>query len=77
MHTPAIKITMTKMFAKNGSIALADHCQAISLLQERITGTLIFKIPLLMILNTPSRIKVAKGGAAISCTCHGNDSYKG
>jgi hypothetical protein len=68
---------MKKKFAKNGLIVLAVSCQAISLLPGRTTGTLNFKIPLLMILNTPSRIKVAKGGAAICCTCHGNDSYKG
>jgi hypothetical protein len=72
---------MKKMFAKNGLIALANHYQAISLLSgepERTLEKLIFKIPLLMILNTPSRIKVAKGSsAAFSCTRPGNDSYKG
>lgn len=78
MHTPAIKITMTEMFERNGLIDLAAHCQAISLFsREQVTRTPTFKIPLQMILNTPKCIKVAKGGAAISCTCHGNDSYKG
>ena len=69
------------MFTKNGMIALATRCQAISLFSGnpgRTLEQLTFKIPLLMILNTPSRIKVAIGGsAAISCTCPGNDSYKG
>ena len=68
------------MLGRNGLIALTDHCQAISLFSGksgRILGKLTFKIPLLMILNTPRCIKVAKGGAAISCTCPGNDSYKG
>ena len=80
MHTPAIKITMNKKFAKNGLIVLAVGCQAIGLFSgksERIFEKLTFKIPLLMILNTPKCIKVAKGSAVIYCTCHGNDSYKG
>jgi len=74
------------MLTKKGLIDLANRCQAISLFsgkskydstQGRTAGTLTFKIPLLMILNTPSRIKVAIGGsAAISCTCPGNNSYK-
>lgn len=74
------------MFAKNGLIDLAAQRQAISLFSgeskydpapERILGKLTFKIPLLMILNTPSRIKIAKGSAVNYCTCRGNDSYKG
>ena len=78
MHTPAIKITMTEMFERNGLIDLADHCQAISLFSdEQVIRTSTFKIPLLMILNTPRCIKVAKGSAVIYCTRHGNDSYKG
>lgn len=78
MHTPAIKITMKNKFAKNGLIALADHCQAISLFSdEQAMKTSTFKIPLLMILNTPRCIKVAKGSAVNYCTCRGNYSYKG
>ena len=68
------------MFAKTGLIALADSCQAISLFSggpERILKKLTFKIPLLMILNTPRCIKVAKGSAVIYCTRHGNESNKG
>jgi hypothetical protein len=77
---------MKKKFAKNGLIVLAHRCQAISLFSgkskydltiERILGTLIFKIPLLMILNTPKCIKVAKGSAVFYCTRRGDDSYKG
>ena len=68
------------MLTKNGLIGLANRCQAISLFSGKPGRTLeqlTFKIPLLMILNTPSRIKVAIGGsAAISCTCPGNNSYK-
>ena len=42
------------MFARNGLIALAEHCQAISLfVGERAMRTPTFKIPLQMILNTP------------------------
>jgi hypothetical protein len=80
MHTPAIRITMTKMFAKNGLIDPADYCRAISLFPGKpgwIFEKLTFKIPLLIILNTPSCIKVAKGSAVNYCTCRGNDSYKG
>lgn len=68
------------MFAKNGLIDLVNHCQAIGLFAgklERIWENLIFKIPLLMILNTPRCIKVAQGSAVIYCTRRGNDSYKG
>jgi hypothetical protein len=68
------------MFTKNEMIDLANHCQAIILFSgkpRRTFENLTFKIPLLMILNTPSCIKVAKGGAALSCTRSGNDSYKG
>ena len=66
------------MFERNGLIALADHCQAIGLFpDERAMRTPTFKIPLLMILNTPRCIKVAKGSAVIYCTRHGNESNKG
>ena len=68
------------MFTRNGMIDLANHCQAISLFSGKPAWTLeqlTFKIPLLMILNTPSRIKVAKGSAVNYCTSRGNDSYKG
>ena len=66
------------MFERNGLIDLADHCQAISLFSdEQVIRTSTFKIPLLMILNTPRCIKVAKGSAVNYCTRHGNDSYKG
>jgi len=69
------------MFTRNGMIDLATQCQAISLFSGnpgRTLEQLTFKIPLLMILNTPRCIKVAIGGsAANSCTCPGNDSYKG
>jgi hypothetical protein len=77
---------MTKMFAKNGLIDLADCCQAIGpfsvkskydMATERIFGSLTFKIPLQMILNTPKCIKVAKGSAVVYCTRHGNESDKG
>ena len=77
MHTPAIKI-MKKMFARDRMIDLVNYYQAIRLFSdEQIMRESNFKIPLLMILNTPRCIKVAKGGAAISCTRFGNDSYKG
>ena len=74
------------MFAKNGLIDLADRCQAVSLFYreskydstvKRIVRMPTSKIPLLMILNTPRCIKVAKGSAVIYCTRPGNDSYKG
>jgi len=68
------------MFTKNGMIALATQCQAISLFSGKPGRTLeklTFKIPLLMILNTPRCIKVAKGSAVNCCTSRGNDSYKG
>ena len=77
---------MIKTFAKNGLIDPADRCRAIGLFSvkskydlaaERILGSLTFKIPLQMILNTPKCIKVAKGSAVIYCTRPGNGSDKG
>ena len=66
------------MFARNGLIDLAKYRQSISLFSGkpgRILEKLIFKIPLLMILNAPSCIKVAKGSAVIYCTRRGDNSY--
>jgi hypothetical protein len=75
---------MKKMFAKNGLIGLAAQCQAINLFSgkseynstpDRTAGIPTFAIPLQMILNTPSRIKVAKGSAVFYCTRSGNSLF--
>lgn len=72
------------MFAKNGLIGLAARCQAISLFSgksennstpDRTAGIPTFAIPLQMILNTPNRIKVAKGSAVFYCTRCGNSLF--
>ena len=72
------------MFAKNGLIGLAAQCQAINLFSgkseynsapDRTAGTPTFEIPLQMILNTPNRIKVAKGSAVFYCTRCGNSLF--